>query len=438
MKNYLLFLLLTFSVSIFAQPTFIGTMIVDGNYNTFNLNDLGAFRQVRLQATSSAGASTRIWEFATGNYFENWRPYTFPTTIVMNQVINPAVDAASARYNDNFGGASSWLPAITSGNFYTFNVTEFAPPTDQFMSFLETTFNPATISTVAANPAGNPNENVPVDITVTTSADPAAGEQVFVRYTTDNFVTTSLVELSFTGSSGTAQIPGLPEGTMVQYYIYSSNETAANIATSVAANGEVAHDMLTLNLNNNGGVPYAYTVQEALPVELSSFWARPRAKDIELKWETASEINNSHFDIEKSMDAREWNSIAKIEGNGNVSVTSQYNFIDTAPSKGVNYYRLRQFDYDGEFSYSPVVSVNWEKENNVELYPNPAKDQLFFKHIDLSAGDIKIAIFDVNGRQVFDGYLNDNSINIANLGAGLYLVQGVQNGAQFSERFFVQ
>ncbi len=89
-------LLLLTSNAVKAQPTFIGTQLVDGSYQTYNLNDLGAFRQVRVQASNGA-ASGRLWEFATGNYFENWRPYSGGQTLAgYNQVVNPASEAASS------------------------------------------------------------------------------------------------------------------------------------------------------------------------------------------------------------------------------------------------------------------------------------------------------------------------------------------------------
>lgn len=436
MKNFLTFLFFILYLSLIAQPTFIGTMLPDGNYTTYNLNDLGDFRQVRLQATSDAAANARIWEFATGNYFENWRPYTFPTTIVMNQVIDPATQAASARYNTSFGGGSSFLPSIISGNYYTFNVTEFSPPLDQFMSLLETTFNPVTINSVTASPVGDPNENVPVNITVSTSAVPASGEQVFIRYTTDNFITSTIVQLSFIGSTATALIPGFLESTTVEYYIYSSNISSANILAEVASKGELAHDMLSLNVNNNGGA-YSYVVQGGLPVSMSSFKIESHEKGIELKWETASELNNNHFDLERSRDTREWMSIAQINGKGTTNLTSKYAFIDKFPSKGDNYYRLKQVDHDDAFSYSSVLSADWKKDIIVEIYPNPVRDQIFFKHLGTDAVDQIINIFDLNGRQVFKGTIDGNSVDIQHLEKGIYMIQFIQNEEKIQKRIVV-
>ncbi|NNC84120.1 MAG: hypothetical protein HKN79_11135, partial [Flavobacteriales bacterium] len=254
------------SFSGYAQPTFIGTQLVDGSYQTHNLNDLGAFRQVRLQSTS--GATGRVWEFATGDYFENWRPYTaFQTLAGFDQVIDPATEAASARYNSSYGGQSGELPSITSGNYYTINVTEYAPPTNQFMAILETSFNPATITTVTNDP---PVENTATDVDVTLSAAPSAGEFVYVRYSSDGFATSNYASVSFTGANGTASLPGLPEGATMVYYVLSSSLGSTALGSEVGAVGAVAYDMATLNLNNNGGANYSYTVPDTTPPNILS------------------------------------------------------------------------------------------------------------------------------------------------------------------------
>ncbi|HLO54419.1 MAG TPA: hypothetical protein VK169_09030 [Saprospiraceae bacterium] len=257
-------LFISLSVVAYAQPTVLGTQLANGSYVTYDLNTVGGFKQFRLQASNSAAVSTRNWEFATGtagatNYSTNWRPYTTGNTLSANTFI-PTSFANGAKYNTSFGGQSGLLPAITNGNYYTFNVSNNATA-DNVMQLMETTYNPVSISTTTQNPAGaNVLTSQSPVITVTTASAPAMGENVFVRYTTDAFVSSTLVQLSFTGATGTATIPALPSGTVVAYYIYSSNKTLAQINSDVTSNGQPAHDMATLNLNNNGGSNYNYTV----------------------------------------------------------------------------------------------------------------------------------------------------------------------------------
>ncbi len=259
-KIYVLFFaVLGFGGSAFAQPTVLGTQLVNGSYVTYDLNSIGLFKQYRLQASSSAAISTRNWEFASGtagatNYAINWRPYTSGNTLSSNLFI-PTSFANGAKYNTGFGGASGLLPVITSGNYYTFNVNINAASDNQ-MELLETTYNPVTITTVSNTTPATPSNAVLV--TCTTSAAPSSGEYVYVRYSIDGYASSALSQFTFTGTTGKALIPCQPGGTVVSYYVMSSNQTAATITADVTTYGQSANDMATLNLNN-GGTNYTYT-----------------------------------------------------------------------------------------------------------------------------------------------------------------------------------
>ena len=268
----------------FAQPTVIGTDILLGppNYVTYGLNAVGGFKQFRIQATNPAVAGSIQWQFTQGtaavpDYNNKWMPYSgscngnpnvqiagYNTFIAPATVPYPST-TASATYS-GAGGCPGFLPAVTAGLYYTFNVTNNAPNLNNNMSVLETVYNPATISTVTRNPATVGGTVSPV-ITVVMSAAPSAGEYVYVRYSTDNFATSTLAELSFVGVTGTVSIPVLPAGANVTYYVYSSPKTSAQIGTDVGTYGQSAHDMATLNVNNNGGSNYSYTV---LPVTVNA------------------------------------------------------------------------------------------------------------------------------------------------------------------------
>ncbi|MCB0561832.1 MAG: hypothetical protein KDD09_22925, partial [Phaeodactylibacter sp.] len=265
-----LILLFTLALALQAQPTTFGTDMVDStNYVSYNLVDRGAFRQVRLQAALRSRTPIRRWNFAEGsagnqNFNNNWRPYSggcngnFNLLISgFNQVIAPAAGfpapAASATFNSNSGGCDGLFPIITAGNNYTVNVTENTG--DNHMAILETTYAPAIVSSVSGPACAT---NCGDEVTVTLSGAPASGEHAYVRYSTDGFATSSLVEVSFSGATGTATIPDQGGNTVV-YYVYTSSSTLAQINNAVSANGQLAHDMLTLELNNNGGANYIYS-----------------------------------------------------------------------------------------------------------------------------------------------------------------------------------
>ncbi|MEZ5013144.1 MAG: hypothetical protein R2794_02530 [Chitinophagales bacterium] len=201
---------------VLAQATQLGTETVNGTYTSYALTDLGIFRQARIQAVSSAASGTRNWEFyeAPADYDPAWRPYTCCLTLSgYNQTIAPLGGTASAVYNTGFGGNPGYMPAITSGNYYTFNCTEYSTPAfpaNEYMGVLETSFNPVSITSVTQTPGiGVVYPENSVYVTVDLSAAPSAGEYVYVRYsTTFNFVTSTL----FAGYhnryfTGTVEIP---------------------------------------------------------------------------------------------------------------------------------------------------------------------------------------------------------------------------------------
>jgi hypothetical protein len=258
-----------------AQASVLGTELVNGSYTTYNLTDRGVFRQVRLQATSSASSGTRKWEFATGtasstNYSTNWRPYSGPVSLAgYNQYIAPntafPATTATATYNTSFGGSSGFLPAVVSGRYYTVNITERstgATPANEALSVLETSFNPVNISSVTQSPAtGSVNAGNSVLVTAALAAAPATGEWVYLRYSTNaSFSSSSVVQMFVRGSVARGMIPCFAAGTTVYYYTYTSSKTLSAIQADVSAFGESAHDLATLNLGNNGGANYSYTV----------------------------------------------------------------------------------------------------------------------------------------------------------------------------------
>ncbi len=182
------------SAALYSQATVLGTETVSGVYTTYDLNDLGIFRQYRLQAASPGAAGARNWEFCEGtaavpNYNPAWRPYACCLTLASyDQTIQAVGGTASALMNTGFGGVPGYMPAIATGNYYTFNITEYSTPgvpVNEYMGVLQTTYNPVAISSVTQSPAaGAVYPENSVYVTVTLAAAPSAGEYTYVRYST--------------------------------------------------------------------------------------------------------------------------------------------------------------------------------------------------------------------------------------------------------------
>jgi hypothetical protein len=85
---------------------------------------------------------------------------------------------------------------------------------------------------------------------------------------------------------------------------------------------------------------------------------------VKLDWATASELHNDYFTVERSMDGLNWENIIQIAGAGTSTNRNDYSEVDTRPIEGLSYYRLKQTDFDGQFTYSHAVSVQYEARNN--------------------------------------------------------------------------
>jgi predicted outer membrane repeat protein len=169
-----------------------------------------------------------------------------------------------------------------------------------------------------------------------------------------------------------------------------------------------------------------------LPVELINFTATPIADhDAKLEWATASETNNSHFVIERSYDGRNFEEIDRVEGHGNSNEVLVYNYIDNTIDAIQNtvYYRLHQFDFDGESEYTVVRDVNFNQLNglnNVTIFPNPFRNEVFISTNNLEANSYTVSVTAMNGAEVMHLEVNDNlelqKLDMTELSDGMYIL----------------
>jgi hypothetical protein len=261
-RNRLLMVVLLcwYKVMLVAQPTVLHTGLTStspaASNSRFALNTVGNFRQVRFQVNQTITGSTTAWAFHTGstsspNYNPCWRPSSGGNTLSVNTFIPTSADNG-AIYQSSSGGTEGLLPALTNGNYYTFNVAA-NPNTSNPMSLLETTYNPVTVSTVTQT-SGTYGSRI---VNITTNAQPNANESIFVRYSTNSYSSSTLLQATGSGTTWTATIPWQSSG--VSFYIYTSNRTLAAINTDVASYSQAVHDMSALNLNNNAGSNYSWS-----------------------------------------------------------------------------------------------------------------------------------------------------------------------------------
>ncbi len=164
-----------------------------------------------------------------------------------------------------------------------------------------------------------------------------------------------------------------------------------------------------------------------LPVELSSFRALRHNGQAALEWTTASEFNNEKFIVERSENAVDYVAISEVKGHGTSNEMQEYLFVDENPLPGLNYYRLKQMDFDGNFVYSEMKTVDFEDTDDIAVFPTLVSETL---HIEIPADKadeaVQISIFNLQGALLFStqksgGHLHD--LPLTNLPSGQYIAQ---------------
>ncbi|MFK7776035.1 MAG: T9SS type A sorting domain-containing protein [Saprospiraceae bacterium] len=173
--------------------------------------------------------------------------------------------------------------------------------------------------------------------------------------------------------------------------------------------------------------PSAFT-GSALPVELINFEGRVISDGVLLDWQTASEVNNKHFTLERSADGDTFFEITKVAGQGNSTLFNNYSFIDRLATQGINYYNLSQTDFNGKHQFLKTIAIDFGQTNNEWLtIPNPFNQQLKISFNSRPVKNAQINIYDVNGRLKYSQRLKEDefemTINSNNWSTGIYSIQ---------------
>ncbi len=219
--------------------------------------------------------------------------------------------------------------------------------------------------------------------------------------------------------------PGVGNGTA--FTIPNASSINQNFVLNIPAGTSQGQHFIAIRMMDEWGL-YDFdtiTVAGTVPLKLLSFDAYKLNKTVQLKWQTENEINTSHFEIERSGNGVSFVKIGTVQSL-NTSGTNNYSFEDVAPFKGINYYRLKQVDIDGSFTYSNINKVMFETFGDaVNIFPNPAKDYIQFDYTGKQK-TILVNLFDAQGRLMKTTTLANLlplKLNIENLAKGKYIIQ---------------
>jgi hypothetical protein len=168
-----------------------------------------------------------------------------------------------------------------------------------------------------------------------------------------------------------------------------------------------------------------------VPVELTSFFATTGGSSVNLRWSTATELNNSGFDVERKSNSSDWTKISFVPGFGTTTEVKNYSFSDNNLTVGKYSYRLKQVDFDGTFEYSNAIEAEIIAVDKFELsqnYPNPFNPTTNIKFSIPVSGNVKLSVYNLLGQEVktlVNGFKTAGThtitFNASDLSSGVYL-----------------
>jgi hypothetical protein len=242
---------------------------------------------------------------------------------------------------------------------------------------------------------------------------------------------TAAKTLTITGWTGTAGATG----------------TAGKIFFGSTASGLTAPQLSQIVFTGFAGTPVLLSTGElvppvTLPVSLTTFTGKKQNTGILLNWSTASESNNQRFDILRSGADKYFQKIGEVTGNVNATTANYYSFIDKNPFSGVNYYTLKQVDFDGKSQeYGPIAVTSDLNNHSLEIYSNSNQSEITVFVSSTTANPIEINVYDLSGRSMLkqtvslQSGFNKLSLEASKLSKGVFLLKITSDEGTLVKKF---
>lgn len=219
------------------------------------------------------------------------------------------------------------------------------------------------------------------------------------------------------------------------YVVYNDTGSSVTVTGLAILSG---YDFYVYEYNGSGSAetyltPGATSNITTLPVKLLSFDIGKNNADVLLNWATASEENNAGFDIQRSVDGKEFVSVAFVKGNGTSNQLHHYQFTDVAALNLAStvYYRLKQMDFNGAYEFSPVISISEQKVSlsGLKVLPNPFSQDVSVQFNTIHQGAATLVVTDITGKVVYSNMIETQtgantikSSELGGLGKGIYFL----------------
>jgi hypothetical protein len=382
------------------------------NFNLTNGGSLGNF----AVTVYSANCTTLMDAQCLGN---NGSGATFNTAAPIYNAYQPNSCYIARIWTGNTGGFSLCAQAMAPANDYCSNPTQISPVSQALNNFCMTAgSNGSYVEPTAAQfCAGSLENNAWYSVTTLSNCSfPCT-------------VTVTIAGITCSGGGAGFQIG----------YWTGACSSLTNIGCTSGTGGTVTATITNLNPNQtvligidgNAGANCTYSMSATntipLPIEMYRFELTKNTNYVSVNWSTASEHKNDYFTIEKTKDGSVFETVGIIKGAGTSQQANDYTYKDIHPLKGISYYRLKQTDYDGNFTYSQMRAIEYSGDLNpgFNIIPNPSDNfssaQLIFT--DLKDRYVDIIVADVSGKIIYNSKVHGNdNFTLPQFGAGYYFV----------------
>lgn len=426
-------------------------------YNSYAINSTGTGYGTELNFITNtedpiSSAATNI----TGSSFSaNWSSVTGAQGYYLD-----------VSENSSFSSFVSGFQNKDVGNVITFSVTSASPTTTYYYrvrayhdggsggsDFTSGNSGTQTLTTISANPSIQASElkweTIGSDFSFNWVYGNGEGTVMVMK--DGGAVTDPSDGVTYTANSVFGS--GDQIGSTGTYVVYNALHSAKANSSTTVSNVQSGHTYYVKLLEYNGsGASRNYNPEEtsgfgngnigstSLPVSLLSFTANEINGNAELNWETASEINNDFFIIERSTDAENFSPIAKIQGAGNSNTILKYQYIDyDVPTNTQVYYRLHQYDFDGKDEILQIVTLSikelsatinnvYAEDNSLQIdYSNPEGNMTVIKLIDINGRMLQMAFSSTSGQQ-------NVNFDMSGMSHGIYFISMEQENTRVTRK----
>jgi hypothetical protein len=300
---------------------------------------------------------------------------------------------------------------------------------------------PAVVSTITAdyNFAATPNNLNPALMCDLSIIDHTSGIEHWLLTTT---AATPAITLYW--KDGTRSGISSPSDLLVAHW-EDCGGTNKWVSKGASVSGTASSGSITSTFPFSSYSPVSFWTKNynnPLPVALLEFSVACQNGLASIQWSTASETNNDFFSIEKSPDMETWETVNVVPGAGNSNSVINYSIMDPQVFSGTSYYRLKQTDFDGKFTYTDIRSLDCGNAGLVStsLYPNPAEEFINIQILAPFAQKVIMHVYDIFGQNVFSKEINvDNQftyrLDLGNLAAGTYTIAVVSGSEIYNAQF---